>query len=315
MPLVPCKCTNCGANLQVDNTKDAAICEFCGSAFIVEKAINNYNVTNHITAGVVNYYGGNQGDFVIRGGVLEKYTGAATDVVIPDTVTSIGAEAFTGLMITSVQIPNSVIRIEDGKNSSFQISGAFFNCRALRKVILPNSVKIIGGNAFRGCTSLTEITIPNSVTEIRQQAFSSTGLTSVTILGVIRMGDFVFYGCSGLNNVTIGKDVVEIGNYSFGHCTGLMDLTIPDNVIRIGNYAFQGCKLKNLRIEGTPELGEACFLSNPSNINVIARSEWISKHRNDFPCKIFQTLRLDGETEKKPENGLTTWLRSLWRGR
>ena len=67
MPLVPCKCTNCGANLQVDNTKDAAICEFCGSAFIVEKAINNYNVTNHITAGVVNYYGGNQGDFVIRG--------------------------------------------------------------------------------------------------------------------------------------------------------------------------------------------------------------------------------------------------------
>lgn len=40
MPLVDAKCTNCGAPLKLDNTKDAAICEHCGSAFIVEKAIN-----------------------------------------------------------------------------------------------------------------------------------------------------------------------------------------------------------------------------------------------------------------------------------
>jgi hypothetical protein len=52
MPLVNAKCTNCGANLNVDNTKDAAVCEFCGSAFIVEKAIQNYNyhITNNINA-------------------------------------------------------------------------------------------------------------------------------------------------------------------------------------------------------------------------------------------------------------------------
>lgn len=58
MPLVNAKCTNCGANLKVDSNKDAAICEFCGSAFIVEKAINNYNITNNnnIHANVVNIY-------------------------------------------------------------------------------------------------------------------------------------------------------------------------------------------------------------------------------------------------------------------
>lgn len=44
MPLVNAKCTNCGANLKVDSAKDAAICEHCGSAYIVEKAVNNYNV-------------------------------------------------------------------------------------------------------------------------------------------------------------------------------------------------------------------------------------------------------------------------------
>lgn len=50
MPLVNAKCTNCGANLNVDNTKDAAICEFCGTPYIVEKAITNfiYNNQNNV---------------------------------------------------------------------------------------------------------------------------------------------------------------------------------------------------------------------------------------------------------------------------
>ncbi len=47
MPIVEAKCTNCGHALKVDNSKDAAVCEFCGSAFIVEKAINNYISNNH----------------------------------------------------------------------------------------------------------------------------------------------------------------------------------------------------------------------------------------------------------------------------
>ena len=42
MPIVNAKCTNCGANLKVDNTKDADICSSCGSAFVVAKEINNY---------------------------------------------------------------------------------------------------------------------------------------------------------------------------------------------------------------------------------------------------------------------------------
>ena len=49
MPLVPAKCTQCGATIEVDNKKDAAVCKYCGCAFIVEKAINNYttNIINN----------------------------------------------------------------------------------------------------------------------------------------------------------------------------------------------------------------------------------------------------------------------------
>lgn len=57
MPFIQAKCTNCGGILEVDSTKDAAICKYCGTPFIVEKAINNYNTTNNITASTVNVYG------------------------------------------------------------------------------------------------------------------------------------------------------------------------------------------------------------------------------------------------------------------
>ena len=45
MPFVQAKCPNCGGFLAVDNAKDAAICQFCNTPFVVEKAINNYNIT------------------------------------------------------------------------------------------------------------------------------------------------------------------------------------------------------------------------------------------------------------------------------
>ena len=46
--LVAAKCTQCGANIQVDSTHEAGICPNCGTAFITEKAVNNYN-TSYIT--------------------------------------------------------------------------------------------------------------------------------------------------------------------------------------------------------------------------------------------------------------------------
>jgi hypothetical protein len=49
MPLVAAKCTQCGANLEIDDSLEAAVCKFCNSAFIVEKAINNYNTYNQNT--------------------------------------------------------------------------------------------------------------------------------------------------------------------------------------------------------------------------------------------------------------------------
>lgn len=61
MGLVAAKCTQCGANIKVDDTKDAGICEFCGTPFVTEKVINNYNtyVTNNFAGANINVAGAN----------------------------------------------------------------------------------------------------------------------------------------------------------------------------------------------------------------------------------------------------------------
>lgn len=167
MPLVDAKCTNCGATLVVDSAKDAAICEFCGSAFIVEKAINyySYSVTNHnqITADVVNVYNTSSSDFIIRSGRLLEYRGASVNAVVPEGVTAIGENAFSGLdMLRSVTIPIGVEIIE---------RGAFSNCTRLSHISIPNTVIRIDERAFENCKQLSSISIPDSVPQIPANTF------------------------------------------------------------------------------------------------------------------------------------------------
>lgn len=62
MPLIAAKCTNCGGVLEVDSSKDAAICPFCNTPYVVEKAISNYHITNNIHAASVNIHGASADD-------------------------------------------------------------------------------------------------------------------------------------------------------------------------------------------------------------------------------------------------------------
>ncbi len=85
--------------------------------------------------------------------------------VIPNSVTRIGADAFSGYKgLTSVTIPNSVTIIG---------YGAFWNCVGLTSVTIPNSVKSIGESAFYHCSGLTSVTIGSGTKTIGTSAFAS----------------------------------------------------------------------------------------------------------------------------------------------
>ena len=174
-------------------------------------------------------------DFEIKNGVLKKYKGTATNVTIPDGVTSIGDEAFYKCSsLTSITIPNSVTSIGNS---------VFSGCSSLTSITIPDGVTSIGDDAFYWCSSLMSITLPDSVTGIGNSAFSNCwNLTNITIPdGVTSIGEYAFYNCSSLTNITIPDGVTSISAYAFAGCRRLTSTTIPDSITSIGDYAFNGC--------------------------------------------------------------------------
>ena len=156
MPIVSAKCPSCGANLKIDNSKDAAICEYCGNAFVVEKAINYYisNVNNTITANTVNIVDNSVPAFDIRGGVLVKYNGNETTVVVPDNVVEISETAFLNSpCVKSISIPKNVKKIGKLLNLIPNINTVnipegllfIYYVRSVKLIELPDKIKIVNG--------------------------------------------------------------------------------------------------------------------------------------------------------------------------
>jgi len=158
-----------------------------------------------------------------------------TSVTIPDTVTSIGNQAFKWCSkLTSITLPTSLTTIGQG---------VFYNCTGLTSITLPEGITTIGWQAFRGCTGLTSITLPDSLTNTGQEAFRGcTGLTSITIPSrVTSIGVMAFSGCTGLTSITLPDSLTNIGNSAFEDCAGLTSITIPSRVTSIGAGVFRGC--------------------------------------------------------------------------
>lgn len=309
MSLIDCKCTNCGSNLSVNSDKDAAICEYCGSAFVVEKAINSYNISNNISAEVVNVYTDDFKDFVIRAGELVKYNGMESDVIIPDTVTHIGKRVFKNCVgLKSVTLSNSVTTIceEAFKNCSGLIrieipdtvtsieACAFEGCSALSYIKLPDKIERVKFGMFRGCKSLKEIVIPDSVVSIGGEVFEFCySLTDIKFpKGLKFLGADVFYLCSSLTKVSLPDTVESIGlNEGGGLYSGsftnssITEFTIPKGVTKVLPNTFEGCdELFSLTIhDGVTEFSEKA-LYGCVNLKVICASEeWKKQHWQIHP--------------------------------
>ena len=231
-----------------------------------------------------------------------------TEISIPNEiedcpVTSIGQAAFNGTKLEQVVLPNTITNIG---------SNAFYGCKSLEKVNLPDGICKIKDGTFNGCQSLEEIKIPDSVTHIGKMAFYQCGelkklqmpCSAYISMGFVERntkkkytglyiyckyeynGYYDFYagsftGCnkleevrltkgtgkmpeytssvdeeatdeshyyqvlpwygSTLKKITFDDDIENIGSYSFYDQKRLINVNLPQNVKEIGSCSFYGC--------------------------------------------------------------------------
>ena len=152
-------------------------------------------------------------------------------VVLPNTIKSIGQFAFRSSSIERIELPIGLESIE---------AYAFSECKSLKSVVLPNTIKI---------------------KSIGSYAFSETSLESINLpIGLELIGGYAFYRCNSLKSVVLPNTIKSIGGSAFRE-SSLESIELPIGLELIGGYAFYGCKsLKYVYFPPSPlELGDLCF--------------------------------------------------------
>ena len=214
--------------------------------------------------------------------VLTRYKGKHTKVIVPekigkDIVREIGEYAFSPdakrltkeqaglrLNITKIVLPETVEVI--GKY-------AFCECEKLSSVNIPKAVRVLDDNVFFRCFNLISVNIPNGVGSIGENTFyACKKLSEINIpSSVTEIGTNAFSGCVKLTSAVLSEGITKIGNGCFSSCENLKKVASPPTVKEIGTLAFWGCsELEEITIpEGVCEIGEKVFADCPKLRSVI----------------------------------------------
>ena len=166
-----------------------------------------------------------------------------TDIVIPEGVQVIPTSFFeSATNIKTVSLPSTIEEIN---------SLAFQGCTNLTTINFPESLEYIGRCAFDGCTSLDGITFPDTPLIVDAYAFQNcTSLSSVTIPANLStayiydkgyLGEYAFYGCTGLETVVFEDGCTTTAPCMFQGCTNLSSVTLPNTMVEIRRSTFSGC--------------------------------------------------------------------------
>lgn len=175
--------------------------------------------------------------------VLAFKNSMAEKIILPNTITKIGLEAFNSCYnLKNIDIPSSVKKIEDD---------AFYYCRGLKSVTIPDSVVSLGRGAFKECTRLKRVTLPNSLKQIDINTFyDCTALEEIEIPdSVVGIEGYAFASCENLKKVKLSNNLKFISNNAFDSCKKLEEIELPESLLSIEYGAFEECEeLKKIKI-------------------------------------------------------------------
>lgn len=121
--------------------------------------------------------------------------------------------------------------------------GPFDGCVSLKSITIPEGVTNLPYRAFYGCSSLSSVLLPDSLISIEQDAFC--GCISINAIhlpeSVKQIGVSAFSLCSNLVKIVIPKHIEVLNTRVFSYCTSLSKITLPEGLTNIGSFAFENC--------------------------------------------------------------------------
>lgn len=175
-----------------------------------------------------------------------------TNLILPNTITNIGKEAFTFNQMTNVTLPSSLTSIGESA----------FESNSISTVSIPNNVTSIGKKAFLS-NQITSFTLPNSLTNIPESIFYNNLLTNVTIPDHITGINKSAFRGNQITSVTLPDSLTNIGIAAFFD-NQLTAISIPSSVTNIGESAFGTNQLTNVTIPwNVTTIGSSAFKNNP----------------------------------------------------
>ena len=266
--------------------RDISSNAFRGSSYC--PFINDIQPENHIRyIGKVAYLcvDKNQEEYTIKDGTVtladnlfENWLGNATTFHIPASVEQIGNRAFAYTQIKALPEMPGLKRIG---------GEAFYGCKNLKKLTIPETVEYIGGGAFYGCSNiwsltynainaecesfmesnapLEKIVIGDKVRRLPRGIFSGREFTEVALPACLeRIDDYAFYGCKNLTTINLSDSIRYIGDNAFYGCSSLKNIHWPLRLTTIGSKAFRQTALETISLpEGVTSVGDGAFYVCP----------------------------------------------------
>lgn len=213
---------------------------------------------------------------------------AIDKVLLPPTLKKIGAYAFQGTALTSVNIPDNVESIKEcAFNNARQLqevhlpdsltslgTSAFEYCRSLRTIKIPTKLKVIPPYTFDACKSLQSVELHDSITGFGNHAFVNCDLREITLpKSTSWVDNDAFSGNVNLSKVTLNEGLVNISDKAF-YQTAIDTLNCPSTLRSIRNSAFARCNnLRQINLnEGLTRIESGALANNKATEIVLPSS-------------------------------------------
>lgn len=229
-----------------------------------------------------------------------SYCSGFSRIVIPDSISEIGYEAFKNCSaLSEVLFADSMVLNKIG-------NGAFNNCDSLSEIKIPTGMKYLPYNLFHGCDKLRAVELPDGIEEISNGAFGyCIALESLDVpYTVKKISDNAFYNCRDLKSLSFisgekSSLLRRIGRGAFYGCKSLGDVVFPEKIKEIGSSAFAYCTgLQSVSFTGSSlnEIGTSAFIGCDSlnKVDVADIANWcgVSFVGNDYANPIYLGQRL-----------------------